>query len=768
MANAKTQNVNSFSYGLSLYVTTFSVVLFEIALTRVFGYVFSYHFTALAVSLAILGLGFGAYGRIRLLTGFEQAKLVFSVHLLTAFSFVLFDVALCLSHNAIVLIVASMFPFLLTGICISHYYEMFSASRANQAYALDLFGAATACFSLGWLLSHFNFEGLLLVLFSVSIVLAQISGRRVWPDKKFQLMFGALPLWILVVLAGAYKTKLPDPLLNGKTSLEKPLARSIHLDGGRVADHAWSSIGRADLYEQPSFSNVKWIYNDATNSTVMLKWTQDSARLDARKGLFAFFPYEIGCPKKVLIIGSGAGLEVNLAKLGQAAQIDAVEINPAIIRLVRRWKDFAGPVYEQSGVRLFIEEGRRFISSNRESYDLIQMSLVLTATAQSGTYALAEGYLYTKEAFRSYLQSLSDSGFLVVIDDSFDRTLRNIMTTLAVLRENLNQSDKVLMQNFAVLLNPQTEETGYKYLLLVSRNPITGETSKQIQDQASKRGFKILWLSGVAAEPPFGFLLDQGSARFMASYPLKLDPPTDDSPFFFNFSKGARPTWNLLRPYVILILIVGTALIGMLWQGTGLPQFPEQRRASYLAILFGVGFMFIELGLLQKLTLAVGGPTQVLSVLLFAVLFYCGVGSFLSDWLLRLCGWRAGHFALLVCGVNLLTSLMISKFYLLNGFSSEPNRIACVVLMVAPIGLVLGMPFPNLLKEKTSNSRRISYLWAVNGLGSVLGATLFLVLVLQLGIQSMLYAGSCIYFFAWLFDNHAMIFPRCLGGNSSP
>ena len=98
---------------------------------------------------------------------------------------------------------------------------------------------------------------------------------------------------------------------------------------------------------------------------------------------------------------------------------------------MRRWKPFGGPVYDQPGVTLFVEEGRKFVMTRQRRYDLIQMSLVLTATAQSGTYALAEGYLYTKEAFRSYLDHLEPTGALAMIDDSFERTLKNTVTVVA-------------------------------------------------------------------------------------------------------------------------------------------------------------------------------------------------------------------------------------------------------------------------------------------------------------------------------------------------
>ena len=115
------------------------------------------------------------------------------------------------------------------------------------------------------------------------------------------------------------------------------------------------------------------------------------------------------------------------------SEVEAVELNDGIVRLVRRWQGFGGPVYDQPGVALFIDEGRRFLLTRARRYDLIQMSLVLTASVQSGTYALAEAYLYTVEAFRSYLDHVEPSGALALIDDSFERTLKNTVTAVSML-----------------------------------------------------------------------------------------------------------------------------------------------------------------------------------------------------------------------------------------------------------------------------------------------------------------------------------------------
>jgi hypothetical protein len=168
--------------------------------------------------------------------------------------------------------------------------------------------------------------------------------------------------------------------------------------------------------------------------------------------------------------------------------------------------------------------------------------------------------------------------------------------------------------------------------------------------------------------------------------------------------------------------------------------------------------MFMELGLLHKLALAVGGPTLVLSVLLFALLMSCGLGSLVSGRFAPFLRSRLGSFAIVVAGVGVVTAEVIERCYRLEGVSSSFMRVACVLVIVAPIGLCLGAPFPDLLRwYSRSDERRLAYLWAVNGVGSVLGGGLTLILLPILGGRIVLLAGSVLYLLAWAIDRQEIV-----------
>jgi MFS family permease len=726
--------------------TTFSILCYEIVLTRLFAYIFDYHLTALAVSFAVFGLGSGAYIRVRWLSRLPQTMLATVAHLGSSASLFALYVALMLTHSAGPIVIVSAIPFVFAGIAVSHYYEARRADRAAATYALDLSGAAVGCVASVFLLARFGGSGTLLLLAALAGGVAVVASMRAEPTRRGPWVLLAALCAILPVATHVFQAQLPDPLLNRHSSLDKPLPRTLLEQGGRVADTAWSAVGRADLY-QPQ-QNADWsIYSDATNNTVF-----PSAVPAGLQELFPSLPYAIAPVRGALILGSGGGLEVRIARDAGVADVEAVELNDAIIRLVRRWRGFGGPIYDQPGVTLFVEEGRKFVLTTQRRYDLIQMSLVLTATAQSGTYALAEGYLYTEEAFRSYLDHLEPTGAIAMIDESFERTLKNTVTAVTVFEHTLGLRSDEAMKRIAVIFNPRRREPGYKYLLLVSPTPLSDERIRRLGTEIPQRTLDALWLPGVAATPQLQALAERGADAFVRAAAINLTPPTDDKPYLNFFAKTPEDVLRVLRPYLVLSLLMATALVAM-FVTDGMSAGVAGRRSTALAGLYGVGFMFLELGLLHKLALAVGGPAYVLSVLLFALLLACGLGSLASGRFASVLRSKLGSFGIVVAVVGVLTAEVIERCYRLEGVSSSLLRVAAVLAIVTPIGICLGAPFPDLLRRYgRPDEHRLAYLWAVNGVGSVLGGGLTLILLPTLGGHLVLLAGSMLYLCAWAID----------------
>jgi hypothetical protein len=736
-----------------LPLTTFSVLSCEIVLTRLFAYIFSYHMTALAVSLAVFGLGAGAWVRVRWLSARAQSRLAAQAHLAMGVSLIALYLLLMLTHDEKVVVLASMLPFFFAGVAVSHYYQVRRAERAAATCALDLAGAAAACATSLFLLRGLGGDGALLLLAALSGGLAALAATRVAGPRRVARLVPAAGCSLLAVVLWLASAQLPDPLLNSVSGGDKQLPQLLRAQG-RVTDSAWSAVGRADLFQSPHEED-RLIFSDAMNSTVFL-----AADPQGLQGLFAALPFALAPVRSALIVGSGAGLEVRVARAAGVADIEAVELNDAIIRLVRKWQSFGGPIYEQPGVKLAVEEGRKYVLTQSRRYDLIQMSLVLTATAQSGTYALAEGYLYTEEAFRSYLDHLEPGGALAMIDDSYERTLRNAVTAVTVLQRSLGLRSEEAMKHVAVVFNARPREPGYKYLLLVSPTALSEARLQRLNAEVPRWPLQALWLPGLAGNQAYRSLSEQGTAAFLSAAELDYSPPTDDRPYLNFFAKTPRQTVEALAPYLGLSLLMAAVLVAM-GAARASRRVAGGRRPLVLASLYGVGFMFIELGLLHKLTLAAGGPTHVLSILLFALLLYCGLGSLLFGRFAGALRRVLGAPAILVTIVGVATTEIVERVYRLEGISSPVLRAACVMALVAPIGLCLGAPFPDLLRRHgQADERRVAFLWAVNGIASVLGGSLSLVLLPTLGGHVLLLAGCAVYLGAWAVDRRgALVHP---------
>src|SRR5438094_1309219 len=154
---------------LLLPLTTFAILCYEIVLTRLFAFVFTYDLTAMAVSFAIFGLGAGAYVRVRWLCLLPQRPLAVVAHLASTVSLLALYVLLLFTHATAAVIFVSAMPFAVAGVAVSHYYEVRRAHRAAATYALDLSGAAAACVASAVLLVGLGVDGALLFLAGLSV-----------------------------------------------------------------------------------------------------------------------------------------------------------------------------------------------------------------------------------------------------------------------------------------------------------------------------------------------------------------------------------------------------------------------------------------------------------------------------------------------------------------------------------------------------------------------------------------------------------------------
>jgi hypothetical protein len=257
----------------------------------------------------------------------------------------------------------------------------------------------------------------------------------------------------------------------------------------------------------------------------------------------------------------------------------------------------------------------------------------------------------------------------------------------------------------------------------------------------------------------------------VANYPRDISAITDDSPFFWHFSPFPKVLSHIFEPLDVhdpedvigervLILLLGIAtlyaalflllpFVAVRRQWTALPR--KGASAVYFAAL-GLGFMFFEITMIQRLTRFLGYPTYSLTVTLAAILVSTGIGALLSSRLAV--GERRVMPILLLCltaltifyqfGVDPLTDALLS-----HGLAV---RVVVSLLLLAPLGFCLGMFMPLGLTRVAAltpfGQQYVAWAWAINGFFSVIGSVLTTILSMTFGFRTVQFAALGIYLIA--------------------
>ncbi|HEX7672119.1 MAG TPA: hypothetical protein VF395_21135, partial [Polyangiaceae bacterium] len=255
--------------------------------------------------------------------------------------------------------------------------------------------------------------------------------------------------------------------------------------------------------------------------------------------------------------------------------------------------------------------------------------------------------------------------------------------------------------------------------------------------------------------------------RAVADQPYDFSPPTDDRPYFFNLLRvtdlggllkeipgGGVVTGNL-RASKTLAALLGLVLVAVLFLilaplvGSGLPAMGGRTFAASIGYfgLIGSGFMFVQIGLMQRFSVYLGHPTYAVAITLFSMIAATGVGSLLSE---RVPVERRPE---LVRSLSLGTSLVIAVATfalqpLIDGTirSALPIRALLTVVLVVPVSVALGLFFPigmRLVRRLGSNAE--PWMWGVNGACGVLASVVGVILSIGAGIRVTLLAGALAY-----------------------
>ncbi len=511
-----------------------------------------------------------------------------------------------------------------------------------------------------------------------------------------------------------------------------------------------------------------------------------------------------------LILEPGGGLAVLTALQNGARTVTVVQSNHTIVEAVgHQFADFNDYLYDDPRVTVVIDEPRSFLRRTDQQFDLIIQPLTDSFhPVTAGAYTLNEDYRYTVEAFADALSHLSPNGLLLVerwLQMPPSESLRLWGTAIEAWRlTNDQQGDLVTAEQRKQLLALRSLQTS---LMGVARGPLSGQDLSQVRQFATEHQFDLVWLPDIQPDEVNRFsvvseaayyrafadlLAAPDPAAFFAAYPYAIAPPTDDHPFFFHFFKWRQTpeilqalgkTWQPFGGSGYLVLVVLLALVvvlsavlivlPLLWRRNedGTPQEQVMKdecswfssfilhpssfktRGRYLAYfaLLGLGFLFVEIPLLQRFILYLGQPAYAFAVVVSTVLVAAGVGS----------GYLSGRL-LLRPALGLITLLAVIYPlllpYLFEATLRLPfgGRIVVTIVALFPLGMLLGVPFPRGLALVGRTAPRLTpWVWAVNGCASVISAVLAAMIALTWGFSVVLWSAAGAYALASLVINES-------------
>ncbi len=767
-----------------LGLTSFAALLLELALTRLFSVVLFYHFAFLAISIALLGLGAGgvfAYllrGRLARVPTRPLAALLCMVNavlVLLVLEIVLHvPVALTVTGENFlhlsVLYVSAALPFFLTGLLFSVVFAR-ETWRVSRLYGADLIGGALACLAVVPLL---NWVGGPNTILAAAVVMA--TAATVWAasSRARKVACGVVVLFVALIAAN-HSNQLIDVIY----------AKGMFRDPAWVEFARWNALSRVEVDRQ---DQAKAIVIDADAQTYIMNC--DLAHWQGSEwehNLMSAPPALANVLRphgEFAIIGPGGGVDVLRAVANGSPSVTGIEINPIIADTIMRgrYADYALHLYERPEVHIHVTDGRSYLRSTPQQFDVVQMTLVDTwASTAAGAFALSENNLYTVEAFREYFQHLKPGGMIAITRWEFHEP-REALRVVAVAMEALHSLGVANpARNFIVASQGALDEDGIPVVVLAKKTAFTAEEESAVQnhfDQYDELDALYLPLQPAAAQSgpnPFADLIASNDPySFAKNYAYNVAPVSDNAPFFFFTLKAGQILgqrglqegidWKVNLGVLVLMLVLVISLAAVLGFLI-LPLALQTGRQSPLPLLYfvavGLGYILVEIAFIQRFVLFLGHPTYALTVVIFLLMLSSGAGSLMSRrWLPRTeMAWLP---LILVIG-----ALIANVFFLPHLLTAWVGlrfeyRLVVSALLLAPLGFVMGMPFPTGLRAlgagpvldvpsgATAADNAVEWAWAMNAAASVLGSVLAMVIAIQFGLNVTLACGVAAYLLALL------------------
>jgi len=775
-----------------IFLLSLGVLLLEVSYTRIFSYKFYYYFTYAIIGIALLGLGASSvclmvFPRLRRLpalrlipaaglvagasaaigylviaaTRVDALKLMYSL-------FPVDVVTVVREGGKLWLLCACLFvPFLAAGPAVASIL-LRDVDRVGELYGADLLGAGLGCALAVPLLGVLSPPGCVMLAGLAFVLAAPRLAVRSRP-----LLALAVPLAGLLLLAAILSDRLPDPVPD-------PVKTMNPLGGpGPMLFSSWGPIFRVDVV--PGFGgeeSPRLILHDGLIASALHPFDGNPRALDALEADVRSIAFGVLPPApRVLVIGAAGGHEILASLHFGAAHVTAVELNPVTLSLLTtHFASLTGHLADDPRVTLVNDEGRSFLRRAADRPDLIWFvapdSYAAMNAATSGAFVLSESYLYTEEMVLESVARLPPDGLLCVQfgEVDFERKPNRTARYLATAREAFRRLGITDFDRHVLVSTTRGFWT--TATILLRRSPWTpDEVARFAKRVAAVPGSVVRHAPGYAnpdgAVERIVTLAPEALERWYADYPFDVRPVTDDAPFFWHFvpfHDAAAPIARYGERWfeegtgerlllVLLTMVTAFAAIALLAPMVALRgvwrAMPHKLRAGVYFGAIGMGFMLVEVSLIQRFTLFLGFPTYSLTITLCSLLVSTGIGSL---WAQR----RVGELAVMLRALSVVLAVLVTFHafglppILIRAIGWPlPARVALAALALLPLGACLGVFMPIGLRAVARTTAHpeefVAWSWAVNCFFSVVSSVLATILAMTIGFTAVLLTALAIY-----------------------
>lgn len=706
---------------LVTFFVSFASLVFEVFLSRLFSVILDYNFVFLVVSLATLGIGLGGYAAYRWFEHFMKLKGtilgLFSLSMIgIVFIIYMLPFLGAMAYSSLALI-----PFLLSGYILAGILQT-QHKHIPKIYFADLLGAGIGAAGAILLMNAMNpvqTMGLLSLLVFVIFLIIHYGNMR----NRERVLHGVLLIALIY--------NLIDPVLNHmefKSYRTSPYTAFYQQKDSKMIYSEWNAFSRTDVYD--AGDELLYMTIDGSAVSPISKYSGDLNEVDYLMTTTGSLAFQSKPKGNALIIGAGGGQEVLTAQMAGFKQTEAVDINKGSFDAVHALSGMSGDLYHQQGVKAIVSDGRNYIRSTKNKYDLIYLSLVMKQSENGPGLALTENYIFTREAIQEYMNKLTDSGrlaFLLHDDMELNKILfaaRKYFREQGVPDEEVKNRLAVVgtYQHLGHVIMGMGDSKITRPLIMMTKQPFRKPAATTLLNSAQQ-------IQQIPVHIPYVFDRYSALNEMLAKQKVNLKANRDDMPFFYHKTEGI--------PYTLTLSLLITMIIAL---------FILSRNVFFSgqAVYFSgvaVGFMLIEITFIQKFILFLGHPTLSFVLVLGVLLTAGGLGSFFSKrWVLN----RRRYVPLLFVGIlAVLVDTTIGWYYDHPIDLSLSLRIFLAVLFITPVGFFMGMPFPHGLSKLQKHQIAVS--WGFNGIMTVAGSLLAATISLTFGFTMTIAVGATVY-----------------------